>query len=55
MVVGTTAAAACRRWPKRSAGLADNWLRHIEDIAYKHAGRLDAARSGVARGADLWS
>ena len=25
---------------KRSTGLADNWLRHIEDIAYKHEARL---------------
>lgn len=25
---------------RRSAGLADNWLRHIEDIAFKHEGRL---------------
>ena len=27
---------------ERSTGLADNWLRHIEDIAHKHASRLDA-------------
>src|ERR1044071_4047215 len=26
---------------KRSTGLADNWLRHIEDIANKHESRLD--------------
>src|SRR5213592_3267053 len=25
---------------KRSTGLADNWLRHIEDIAHKHVERL---------------
>jgi carbonic anhydrase len=25
---------------RRSAGLADNWLRHIEDIAIKHEARL---------------
>lgn len=25
----------------RSTGLADNWLRHIEDIANKHEARLD--------------
>ena len=30
---------------KRSVGLADNWLRHVEDIANKHAGRLSAADS----------
>jgi len=27
---------------RRSTGLADNWLRHIEDIACKHEARLDA-------------
>ena len=26
---------------RQSAGLADNWLRHIEDIANKHETRLD--------------
>jgi carbonic anhydrase len=26
----------------RSTGLADNWLRHIEDIAHKHEARLQA-------------
>lgn len=25
---------------RRSTGLADNWLRHIEDIAFKHEARL---------------
>jgi carbonic anhydrase len=38
---------------KRSAGLADNWLRHIEDIAHKHAAWLDAAAN--ARTAALGS
>ena len=38
---------------KRSTGLADNWLRHIEDIAHKHASRLDAAPNDVERGARL--
>ncbi len=38
---------------KRSAGLADNWLRHIEDIAHKHAAWLDAAASDEDRGARL--
>ena len=28
---------------RRSIGLADNWLRHIEDIALKHDARLDAS------------
>jgi carbonic anhydrase len=38
---------------KRSAGLADNWLRHIEDIAHKHAAWLDATTSDEDRGARL--
>ena len=38
---------------KRSTGLADNWLRHIEDIAHKHAARLDTAADDEARGARL--
>lgn len=33
---------------QRSTGLADNWLRHIEDIANKHEARL-AGRSDEAR------
>lgn len=28
---------------RRSTGLADNWLRHIEDIAHKHQAKLDIA------------
>jgi carbonic anhydrase len=38
---------------KRSVGLADNWLRHIEDLAHKHAARVDAAQGDKARGARL--
>jgi carbonic anhydrase len=38
---------------KRSVGLADNWLRHIEDIANKHSARLDADGSDSVRGARL--
>src|SRR5215208_3577066 len=38
---------------RRSAGLADNWLRHIEDIAHKHAARLDTAASDEDLGARL--
>src|SRR3954464_4938233 len=38
---------------KRSAGLADNWLRHIEDIAHKHATWLDDATNDEDRGARL--
>jgi carbonic anhydrase len=38
---------------RRSAGLADNWLRHIEDIAHKHAAWLDQAIDDDDRGARL--
>jgi carbonic anhydrase len=38
---------------KRSTGLADNWLRHIEDIAYKHGERLAASDGDEARGRRL--
>jgi carbonic anhydrase len=38
---------------KRSTGLADNWLRHIEDIAFKHADKLGAADGDEARGRRL--
>ncbi|HMO30681.1 carbonate dehydratase [Enterovirga sp.] len=34
---------------RRSAGLADNWLRHIEDVAFKHAPWLDAAENDDER------
>jgi carbonic anhydrase len=27
---------------KRSTGLADNWLRHVEDVAHKHTLRLES-------------
>lgn len=37
---------------RRSAGLADNWLRHIEDTAIRHEERL-AGRDDVARGRRL--
>ncbi len=30
---------------KRRVGLADNWLRHVQDVATKHAGALDASLS----------
>jgi carbonic anhydrase len=29
-------------------GLADNWLRHVQDVHEKHAARLDAAATAVA-------
>jgi carbonic anhydrase len=38
---------------RRSVGLADNWLRHVEDIANKHGPRLDAAIGDEDRGARL--
>jgi carbonic anhydrase len=38
---------------RRSAGLADNWLHHIEDIANKHAALLDQAADDNDRGARL--
>ena len=38
---------------QRSAGLVDNWLRHVEDIAHKHAARLEPAGDDQARGARL--
>jgi carbonic anhydrase len=38
---------------RRSAGLVDNWLRHVEDIAIKHARLLDATRTDEERGARL--
>jgi carbonic anhydrase len=30
-------------------GLADNWLRHVQDVGYKHEARLEALGSGAAR------
>lgn len=38
---------------RRSAGLVDNWLRHVEDIAHKHAARLEPEGGDQARGARL--
>lgn len=38
---------------RRSAGLVDNWLRHIEDTAFKHTALLDAATTDEERGARL--
>ncbi|MCC2106782.1 MAG: carbonate dehydratase [Hyphomicrobiales bacterium] len=38
---------------RRSAGLVDNWLKHIEDIAHKHADWLDEANNLEERGARL--
>ena len=34
---------------QRSVGLADNWLRHVEDVALKHRERLEAVVDGIAR------
>jgi carbonic anhydrase len=38
---------------QRSTGLADNWLRHIEDIANKHSALLDRDGDDTARGRRL--
>ena len=38
---------------KRSTGLADNWLRHVEDVVNKHAGALDQLISNEARASRL--
>ena len=38
---------------KRSVGLADNWLRHLEDIANKHTERLATADSDSHRSSRL--
>ena len=38
---------------KRSTGLSDNWLRHVEDIAHKHAARLPAELDDETRGRRL--
>ena len=38
---------------KRSTGLADNWLRHIEDVAHKHVERLATSDGDEARGRRL--
>ena len=38
---------------KRSVGLADNWLRHLEDIANKHVGRLSNLESESRRSSRL--
>lgn len=38
---------------QRTVGLADNWLRHVEDVAHKHADRLESMSSDTERGARL--
>jgi carbonic anhydrase len=38
---------------RRSVGLADNWLRHVEDTANKHAGHLASLQCDADRGARL--
>jgi carbonic anhydrase len=38
---------------RRSVGLADNWLRHVEDISFKHARLLDEMSDEGKRAARL--
>jgi carbonic anhydrase len=38
---------------RRSTGLAANWLRHIEDIAFKHVDRLEPSNGDEALGRQL--
>ncbi len=38
---------------QRRTGLAENWLRHLEDVARKHADRLDGLGSADERAARL--
>lgn len=38
---------------QRSTGLADNWLRHIEDVARRHEAKLDGAPTKAERAARL--
>lgn len=38
---------------QRSTGLADNWLRHIEDVARRHEAKLDGATTKAERAARL--
>lgn len=38
---------------RRSAGLVDNWLRHVEDVANKHASYLDMFAAYDERGRRL--
>jgi len=37
----------------KRVGLADNWLRHVRDVAHKHAALLDAAELDATRHARL--
>lgn len=38
---------------QRTAGLVDNWLRHIEDVAIRHRARLEGIADDAERGARL--
>ena len=46
---GGVHAVSCRQ----SVGLADNWLRHVEDVALKHAHVLDGQHTADGRDARL--
>ena len=50
MVVGHYGCSGVRRGAHgRRVGLADNWLRHVEDVRAKHAALLDEWPMGDAR------
>jgi len=38
---------------RQSVGLADNWLRHVQDVREKHAAELEAIADPAARGRRL--
>lgn len=38
---------------RQSVGLADNWLRHVQDVREKHAAELDSIADPAARGRRL--
>lgn len=50
MVVGHYGCGGVRvALEKRKVGLADNWLRHVQDVVEKHRGYLDAIEDPVQR------
>jgi carbonic anhydrase len=50
MVVGHYGCGGVRAaWDERPLGLIDNWLRHVQDVAARHADELRAIGDGPAR------